>query len=75
MSNCEKDMVPEILVPWLFNYHVPLHSQRCLHLSLDSYFGSWRRYKALKDMKQQIADRDEDLIEFANAYGTNTPIY
>lgn len=26
------------------------------------------RYKALKDLKQLIAERDEDLVEFANAY-------
>jgi hypothetical protein len=26
------------------------------------------RYKALKDMKERIAEQDEDLVEFANAY-------
>ncbi len=25
------------------------------------------RYKALKDMKERIAEQDEDLVEFANA--------
>ena len=41
-----------------------------MHLEILTFlcFISWRnRYKALKDMRQQIADRDENLIEFANA--------
>ena len=41
-----------------------------MHLEILTFlcFMSWRnRYKALKDLRQQIADRDENLIEFANA--------